>query len=1027
MAFKPRIILTGDASAGARWIGVAKRLANLVVPKGSTRRQIVVGDATIQTEVRASGMSVAYIHAGTGLHPFLSVVWEPEGLLLTPRSRANPRGFGPPRRAFTDGSLINPPFGTRLEGSEEVEALNQCLLNRFSNNKYLDKLSHTQGLPKEGDENLIDGLTAQQRKQIKDAIRRFRNKLRSPYRFSSSVGISKSPGLPFLCYGPIIRKTVDENTLSDSFWNSYNNEINWTAVSGVQQWVVKLKNKPLLYPKEEDWVAIDNLMWRQFESSDYSSDNLIFEEEGSSWYCHWPEELLYEADAFEAIYQKTNEYRAEVGKAPLIRELRGFCNPARLVLQETQRAEAMFHDSDRYRPGFRTFEERTYVAGTNRYFSGENITTGHKSGRFKQAAGEAAAESWKNSPPHYAIMTHAVWDTPKHSTSLDIFGGVSQQITEAGPPKNEHYDPPLDGIAFAQVFTQRLQWLYAGTNIQYTVYGSVSYFGSDSPVCSSAKYATAGGKPWYVCYKGRLFYVDPVVELTSSNVNVAVLGATLFLYQGVLHFRVVVLCFDLNPSAPRHNYVVRCYRHPVNNWSIDLPWVLEDEKVLEFCIEANSTAAFNPVGTRGVFSYAKVVLDFAPTIGQQHGLSYGPGSEFSKMARAITVHMEIVDGSFQELEEVHGPEFTYTIDGINFSTGDVDGGSYTQQGSGEVNLWPAYNADGDLVYVKCIFNHYSRIFNGISPGSPNYEYSTSVSYAFASGKTVELEKIRCDIFYAEETWGFSEPSFVSMVLYLNQVTEDIVYLKFVLSHEPKPPELPDTYYIQAVPQLIINDTVVKSWPKLILCADSNLASGALIGVYPAYISTTSIKGLLGNRPLAWRNLMYIEGSLTFVVDSYLDVLVLPKRTWSDFASVGGTPYLAKHPGPNGSFVHFMDVINGTWRVNLFNPVNSDVQLLPHLRGTDNGVQWALSHGTALAVFNNVFNVTLGNRKFYTINDCQLARYKDRLLLYCKLRDTFSYWFKNIDNRYDRVVYANFDLDDAVGFAGIDDIIPFGVI
>lgn len=50
MAFKPRIILTGDASAGARWIGVAKRLANLVVPKGSTRRQIVVGDATIQTE-----------------------------------------------------------------------------------------------------------------------------------------------------------------------------------------------------------------------------------------------------------------------------------------------------------------------------------------------------------------------------------------------------------------------------------------------------------------------------------------------------------------------------------------------------------------------------------------------------------------------------------------------------------------------------------------------------------------------------------------------------------------------------------------------------------------------------------------------------------------------------------------------------------------------------------------------------------------------------------------------------------------
>lgn len=64
-------------------------------------------------------------------------VWEPEGLLLTPRTAEAPWGYGPPRRSLEAGAEQLDLPGTQIE-AEEDERLNQVLINRFSNNKLGD-------------------------------------------------------------------------------------------------------------------------------------------------------------------------------------------------------------------------------------------------------------------------------------------------------------------------------------------------------------------------------------------------------------------------------------------------------------------------------------------------------------------------------------------------------------------------------------------------------------------------------------------------------------------------------------------------------------------------------------------------------------------------------------------------------------------------------------------------------------------------------------------------------------------------
>ena len=153
----PRVLFLGDPAAATPWVGIAKKLARACYGLKIANKVYHLGSGvTIRVENtfpiagKLAGISKVWIEAAAGFGDFLGVVWLPEGLMLTPRSTSAPYGYGFPKREagtlneeegqryFTGGALINAPLGTKITKAAD-EALNQVIINRFANNKYLDR------------------------------------------------------------------------------------------------------------------------------------------------------------------------------------------------------------------------------------------------------------------------------------------------------------------------------------------------------------------------------------------------------------------------------------------------------------------------------------------------------------------------------------------------------------------------------------------------------------------------------------------------------------------------------------------------------------------------------------------------------------------------------------------------------------------------------------------------------------------------------------------------------------------------
>jgi len=932
--------------------------------------------------------------------PFLSLVWQPEGILITPRSVAIPYGYGPPRRNFDDGSLINAPYGTEITDPEQ-ECLNQCLINRFKNNKYLDQqtfpIATLKGLPEKKpyiEKRLIEG-----------------------WRLRAQVFIGDKSQIPFICYSSFITEPLDETTFNNNFWKNYDEQVSWTNEPGVQKWGGGLKFGPLKKPARppEDDPQTVTLEHRQFNADGTS---LIYEEESDTWYCHWPEELLYDNDAYEAIYQRTNFYRSAVGRDPVIRELRGFANPARMILQEMQRKKVQFHEHPDYRQGYQELDERLQNAGLNHYRAAENLVSGLRFGRFSYEAGFKAVEAWSTSPSHYEAMVSEKWDEIlKYGTSLDIFGGTAQVTTETGDPYPNTYDPPITGSAYAQVFTQRQNWLWAGTIDQLTLYGRTSVSGVDTPVSSLLNINTTGN-PWQICYQGRRFYIQQVIDALETH-SISTFGSTLCMKDGILQFRVIILFLEFEHSWK--DAVIRSYSHPVKTWK-DLNWVLEDELIVsDLDLEAPcSSVSFSPDGVRGIFSIIKFDYNFAPTlfVGEW---DYSAGSEHARCARVGRVHMEVVNGVFSILEEVEAPLMSYVITGGNRATGDNESMRYHQFGSGSVNVWPAYDAEGELRYLKCDFSIDCDQINGLNADnmgeggtSPQFIYASDLSIEFQSTKTVSLEHIRVNNFFHLSSlhYDFAEPSYFSIVLYANVVTEDIVYLKYHLTTDPFFFEYDDvTYYlVNATPELYVNEVLVKSYEKKIisglqfmLSPDPPLAWG---------VDGSELGGQLRYaRTLPFRNTVTIQ-DIGFGLTSTQYYTVAPSPSFDSIYRVNecGNPEGFKYT--NG------DAIVGDFPVSL----GARTIIGSHCSsGVHDNTQWQAMN------YDPLFNIPMGLGSTPSQSAVNVARYKDRLVVNVQLKELFNYQFYGVDDNFDAVIYANFDLEGLVGLPDLKILAPMGVI
>jgi len=681
--------------------------------------------------------------------PFFAATWVPEGIVLTPRTAADPYGYGFPKRDRLTGAKINPPFGTRIAAAED-EALNQVLINRFPNNKYLDRLGFVSGIPnKENGDPLFEFPETNDR-----------------LRASLAVELTAKPFA--VVYWPL---WYEPKEVGDAFWNLSENKINWTDVPGVNRWSGGYNFKTLPKPPVEDGELTGDIPSRQFDDS---GEPLIFEPESEEWYCHWPEELLYDNDAFEAIFQETNRYRALVGREPLHRELRGYANTGRMILSEMQRAEVMFHeDEDRYRPGYGTVFYRASNGGHTVFMAGENLLAGISG--FSWDSGVEAALGWRNSPLHYANMISTSWKT-RH-TSLDVFGNVAVTLTEKGSVAGESsildqtFDPPFSGRSWAQFFTEHGRWLYAGFCEFKTVHGSITTDSFASPMGKPFTIKLSGGP--FIYYKGQAFFVDPLYERMFEEGVTYLLGACLYKQDNVLSFLVVYSYYDNSDQKYYITYITR----PIavhNEWIRTAPVLVDEFGGYVQCFQ------FYAQGTSG---FVTAQYTNASILYNTHFTDF-PSDAVGMYPSAMRVISFDLENGFSFGAAIRPSDVTYSVSESSFGDGRLDVSHTGQSIEGGDLLHPFINENYELDYLKrewvVDYDHHWTSEDDIV-----FNFSLTDTLIFPSEKRVSLRDISYS-YTGEHNTGFkaslSENPTVSFLFYVNPKTEDCFVGRVSLSN-----------------------------------------------------------------------------------------------------------------------------------------------------------------------------------------------------------------------------------------------------
>lgn len=892
--------------------------------------------------------------------PFFASTWMPEGLVLTPRTASAPYGYGFPKRNASTGVLINPPYGTVL--SEQNEALNQVLLNRFENNKYLDKIEFVAAIS----EDVFKSI------KIPEVNDRLRNSL--------STKLLHKPYT--VVYWPLFYEP------SDNFWDLTENRIYWTDVPGSNRWSGGYNfftaPKPTV---DENGLLAGSLPNRQINDA---YESLIYEEESDQWFCHWAEELLYDNDSAEAIFQETNRYRSEVGRKPLIREIRGFANPARMILSEMQRAQVQYHnDEERFRKGYGLVADRVLNGAINFILGGENLITSSSTlNGFSWAVGQEAALGWRNSPLHYANMVAVNWDSPEGATSIDIFGNVAVTISERGStagegsPLDNVYDPPFAGRSWAQLFVKRDRWLYAGNVEHRTQYGTVTTGSFFSPIGmpigqqNTLSGLAEKGYSYLIFYKGRIIFVEYIYEI-ENQINSACLnlGAGIFMENGELHFRVIFAYYDEEGI-----YVTSC-RRPVHGEHLD--WV--GEGILNIpTIYTQECFTFSSDGTIAIGTF----VDFAKDYAYQWYFTDLPSSATptGPVGKRIVY---CTNGVFSLGDLIIGPNITYTMTVHNESKGYYN---YKQEGSGSINLVPFFNSDGTLSYIQYEMNHF---VNQFWTGAETYEtiFNVNDTIVFNSGKRLQIKKIN---FSGEGLAGGAVTYFTPIddlyfitFFYFNPVTEDIVYARHNVTIDAGTQIQTDVY---------VNDTLIKSYPSQAATSNYHIIARPVI-------LSVGVDGNYGSGILCTHNFL--------------------NRLWGD--EYGSRPDLVLPYWFQDIYNSYTCGISSSEKAVIGKvKIGTYPASIPVYNAWD---KFCLRDSVGSLYFEGGYKIGIPYVSRYPVQEglCYFARYKDRILTQIYINGMWKVNSTTTSFEDRNMIYANFPLNEEVGIGNITEIIPFGVI
>ena len=895
---------------------------------------------------------------------FLAAVWIPEGLIITPRTEVAPYGYGFPKRDRETGERINAPYGTRIE-EEEDECYNQCLFNKFENNKYIDHPDHIVGL-----EEFFTDLPDNPR--LRDAVE-------DPV---------PEDGLPPYRHWQFLFEPVAPPAFDRSFWDENENRILHVDLPGLNVWPGL--DRPFIPFKTEGELTEDEdtrePLIRQF--GDTLDEISIYESEREGWFCHWPEECLYENRTFESIFQECNRLRGEAGREPLLRPIRGHSSGAWHTVVEMQIAGVQFHNSDQFRPGYQTFAQRIIA---NRLFvfggTGENLLTAPVGDLNSVSVGERLNRYWEESPPHYANIVSASWGSPKNSTFLDVGGGAQVTLTET----------ENTGYSFAQWFcgAQKAEpWLHFGKFYNETPYGKVSV-GCRYPwlgaVVSGANYDRTT-----VFYAGRVYFINQMFGGEGSYVS----GATLFLHESnTLWFRAMCI-YDSH---------LKVFVLPLNSTNNTGYAVWEEEasfdlRTLGAAIRICSLTTFSRDGTKAVISVAYVIdNEYAEFLLENHD-DRPPRVQRLRNAQAS---IEYSNGDFIVTPD---EDFIIKYEG-KFKRKYTDGGTpfdelveYKQSGEKEFQTYPFYDLEGNKQWLTYRSSIYSVDYSeGESPSGLDRYMRWYEEIEFPSGYVLplvdyELEDLRPKAGY---------DNFFITILYCDPRTEDIVYAKLKLGYlrdqpHPRHPQF-DVDYVMGTLEFWYNDTLIKQYPEQRVGTRGSGRYNTLDyrdwdftrkgAVYGATFINFMLTGLVGGSSFYFFP-AFSNPSLTLYCAFRPDIVAN-----SDDMFTGEFPACR---APREAYYQYCfsssDPVPRI-RALVFSPALS---------------QAAIGGGAGTEAGTHTEDVM-----------CRFARYKDRVAFQISFKQLYS--IQSEDPEFDRIIWANFDMEEEVGIGPLTQIAPLGVV
>ena len=979
----PRLLIQGDANTAAQFVGLAKKLAKQTYAAGIRAKSWAIGKvAVIKVEnYLESYLSKAYIYAMPTGYDFLAVVWEPEGIVLTPRTATALYGYGFPKRGvgilgesgntryFTGGEKINPPYGTLIE-NEEDECLNQVLINRFKNNKYLDRIEYITGLP-DADDAFDFPLEN----------RRLRATIETEY---DQTGYTKVEARSFVVYWQLFYfPSADDG--DTTFWTNPNNGFKWYDAPGIDK-----HNRAYRPVKLADGVPL----YRQFAVgndglSTVLSEKLLYETENEEWFCHWPEELLYDNNGYEMLFYLTNQYRAAAGLKPLFREIRGHANTAFVALTECQRAKVLFHDNTTlYRQGYKTVTQRSDNAGVLWKSLGENLLISSEAGKYGIDEGEVVAGLWKESPPHYANMISSEWDN--HSTSHNIFGGVKGSATSS--QYAGELDPPVTGSFWCQIFTKRKYWIMAGNINQTTRYGSVSYFWGSFPL--GLPRSIGSSEELYLYFKGREMLIYPIANRIVAGYLVFLLGAAICKIDNVYYVR-VVFSAGLTGVPTSSLYI---YRRPLLG-NHNENWVKEAERVNEAAVNIYSTASFDYDGNKAIIN--RTLIDSWNSANYYFPLD---SNQFKAIAISQSF-LEYDNGTFAIVGNQQGPLVSYQVFTEDYTSGPTTYRyitRYLQTCNDEegvlIHPYYVYNMDHTTTELKYIRVKTSFEIDQTRTGytSPVYQNNWFIveTAVFPSGKELIIKNVAASSNAEKSLMVIDQDKYIVLFLYIDPVNEDMVYIKINFRGQGA------GVYGQASIYADLYDSVE---PQLIKAFDEVLLTSNALE-HPNLLSSWQIAPDIGLPSAATTCAGIIHPAVSFERDSSGNLYPFFQKItdeWRCAGYTGALRALATKP-LNGLFNTRLDFAYGQ------------------------STRCTFSTSSKLMNFNYNANIKMCD---WVIDGAVgfAARYKDKFVSQIKfdLSKIPKLW--NIPYTEENIIWANFDLEDMVNIGPLKNIIPFGVI